>query len=123
MSYPDRIDFKQQNDGSTIVVKLRHDKGAMRDIPTSHERKNGDFDLDAALAWCRENGYTVLTWPGGARAWRGPKPRVIRTRRQIARFRAQLERELEYLRNTKSQDAHRRAQLMRLVQFDLAYYG
>ena len=122
MSYPDRIDFKHQNDGNTLVIKLRHDKGAMRDIPTSHEHKNGDFDLDTALDWCRENGYTVLTWPGGARAWLGPKPRIIRTTRQMNRLRKQLERELAWLRKTK-RNPHKQAQLMRLLQLDLAYHG
>ena len=123
MSYPDRIDFEEQNDGSTIVIKMRYDKGAMRDVPTNHERKNGDFDLDAALDWCRENGYAVLAWPGGARAWHGPKPRVIRTTYQIRRLRVQLERELVYLRRTKSRNNAWRAQLTRLLQLDLAYYG
>ena len=29
MFYPDRIDFKHQDDGNTLVIKLRHDKGAI----------------------------------------------------------------------------------------------
>ena len=85
---PDRIDFTNLADGRVIVLKLRRDAAdpaAPRDIPlpdNGHDIKPATFDLDAALAWCRRNGYTIRQWPGGARAWLG-NPWVIRTRQQI----------------------------------------
>ncbi len=78
MKNPDRIDFLTLKN-KTIVNKLEKHNG--RDIVVSNVVKT-DFDLDAALDWCRANGYTVRTWDGGARAFKG-SPWVIRTRRQI----------------------------------------
>jgi hypothetical protein len=83
---PDRIDFGQLGDGRVNVVKMRRDAPNRRDVPTGHEIKHAGFDLDAALAWCEDNGYTVRRWQGGARAWKG-EPWVIRTRAQISRMR------------------------------------
>lgn len=86
---PDRIDFTRMSDDRVIVLKLRRDTAdpqAPRDIPEGHDIKLAGFDLDAALAWCQANGYTVRRWLGGARAWLGgiwP----IRTRNQIQRMR------------------------------------
>jgi hypothetical protein len=114
-----RIDFTVNDDGTTTVIKFVR-RGT--DRPYSSEVKPPGFDLDAALAWCRENGYYVVTWPGGARAWKDERPWVIRTTHQIVGLRARLERELDWLRNAQG-DPVRRAQLMRLLQHDLAYYG
>lgn len=88
MSYPDRIDFEVLEDRRVVVIKMR--KHGRRSIPTAHEIKAADFDLDAALAWCEENDYTVHNWRYGARAWRG-KPWPIRTMRQIIQLRRKLE--------------------------------
>jgi len=90
MPLPDRIDFCRLADGRIAVTKMRRD-GA-RDVAISHNVRAADFGLDAALDWCREHGYTVHVWRGGARAWRG-EPWVIRTRLQIWRKREQVERE------------------------------
>jgi len=83
MSHPDRIDFIKIN-GKVVINKLERREG--RDFPTSHDVVP-DFDLDAALAWCTANGYAVRKWAGGARAWKGGKPWVIRTASQIMRMR------------------------------------
>ena len=90
MSNPDRIDFIVLSDGRVAIVKLRHDTtdpAAPRDIPVpdGHDIK-ADFNLEAALNWCIQHGYTVRQWPGGARAWLG-QPWIIRTRRQIQMYR------------------------------------
>ena len=88
MTPPDRIDFTILQDGHVAVLKL--DRQAQRDIPRpeGNDFKPPGFDLEAALNWCRANGYTVRQWPGGARAWLG-KPWPIRTRYQIMQRRAQ----------------------------------
>ena len=62
-----------------------------------------------------------VTWPGGARAWHKKKA-PVRTAWQIWQRRESLERELEYMRK-QHQDPQRQAQLTRLLQLDLAYYG
>ena len=82
MSYPDRIDFDKMADGQVIVIKMR--RNGRRSIPTQHEIKAADFDLDAALDWCRENGYTVHNWHYGARAWKGEAPWPVSPRRSAA---------------------------------------
>ncbi len=89
MSLPDRIDFTVMSDKRVIILKFRRDMttAAPCDIPTSHDFKPATFNLDAALAWCREHGYVVRKWHGGARAWLSEKPWVIRTRSQIIKAR------------------------------------
>ena len=95
MAYPDRIDFIQMGDGRVIVQKLRRDAetepARPRDIPLSTEVKPAGFVLADALAWCQSNDYAVRRWPGGARAWKGVSPWVIRTRGEIHRKRQQVE--------------------------------
>ena len=97
MIFPDRIDFTLLGDGRVIVQKLHRDTktepGRPRDIPTSTEIKPAEFALATALAWCRDNGYTVRQWADGARAWHG-KPWPIRTRAQIRRKREQAEKQV-----------------------------
>ena len=86
---PDRIDFSVVACG-VVVTKFWLLSGRTV-APYGAEVKPPEFDLDGALAWCAENGYTVRRWPGGARAWKG-KPRPIRTRSQIWQKRARAER-------------------------------
>ncbi|MCP4540468.1 MAG: hypothetical protein GY832_25300 [Chloroflexi bacterium] len=131
MSYPDRIDFEKLNDGQIIVIKMR--RNGRRSIPTEHEIKAADFDLDAALDWCRENGYTVRSWHYGARAWRG-KPWPIRTVRQIIEDRDRLRKnERHYFHKLHGGDAlkegtsHKVREMWSkfsiLLGLDLAYDG
>ena len=98
--YPDRIDFTQLADGKVIVLKLRRDEtdpAAPRDIPlpAGHSIKEAGFDLEGAPEWCEVNGYAVRRWgrangiQAGARALRGGKLWVIRTKGQILRKRRQ----------------------------------
>lgn len=121
---PDRIDFKVLSDGRVNVLKLRRDDAdpaAPRDVPLpgGHEIKPADFDLEEALAWCEENGYTVRRWPGGARAWRG-EPWAIRTGWQIVKLRRELEAKwrVEFHRNPG-----RWSRFDTLLSLDLAYDG
>jgi len=114
--HPDRIDFTRiQASGKVIVTKFqRRDETA--DVPMEGEVKPIDFDLDGALAWCAENGYTVRQWPGGARAWRG-KPWPIRSRSQIIRRRRDVERHVRYrIATGKASDEN-------LLSLDFAYDG
>jgi hypothetical protein len=121
---PDRIDFTILEDDRINVLKLRRDTtdpAAPRDtpLPDGHEIKSADFDLEAALAWCESNGYTVRRWPGGARAWKG-EPWVIRTGWQIVKLRRKLEARwrTEFRRNPG-----RWSSFDTLLSLDLAYDG
>lgn len=98
MILPDRIDFTTLADGRVIILKLRRDTTdpqAPRDIPLpddGHDIKPATFNLDAALDWCRDHGYTIRQIPGSARAWLG-KPWPIRTRHRIKLTRKRAERD------------------------------
>lgn len=116
-----RIDFERLPDGSVVVTKMVRDTKNARSVARQREAKPADFDIDAALAWCKENDYETVTWPGGARAWHG-KRSPVRTVWQIWQKRETLTREVDYLRKTRK-DPQRQAQLTRLLQLDLAYYG
>lgn len=82
-----RLDFHVLPSG-TVVNKLGPNESGKL-IVIDHTVRAG-FDLDGALAWCRANGWTVRTWPGGARAWHGPA-RPVRTRAEIQRLRDELQ--------------------------------
>jgi len=90
---PDRIDFTVLADNQVVITKMRRDLSGPkpRDIPLvgGSSTKPAGFDLAEALAWCKDNGYTVRQWDTGARAWKG-QPWVIRTRRGIKRAREQF---------------------------------
>ena len=93
---PDRIDFSVRFDGTIQIMELRRDManpGRPRDIPIPDRTrvKPAGFDLEAALNWCRSNGYIVRQITGSARAWLGGAW-VIRTRSQIKRRRERAER-------------------------------
>ena len=60
--------------------------------PMTDETKM-DFDLDGALTWCKDHGYTVRNFPGGARAFLGI-PLPIRDRSTILKMRRQIEQRL-----------------------------
>ncbi len=116
---PDRIDFTALGDGRVIVVKLWHDSENRQDIPVSRDTKPDGFSLDEALEWCRNNGYVVRTWPGGARAWKG-ELRVIRTAHEIMRLRRKLEAEWQA---AFGRNPGRWSDLDTLLSLDLAYDG
>ena len=112
---PDRIDFILLDDGRITVLKMRREVAERRDIVTNHD-VHLDLDLDAALAWCDEHGYTIRTWDGGARAWHG-EMWVIRTASQIKRERERLERRSRaLLRRSPDSPAS-------ITMLDLAYDG
>lgn len=111
---PDRIDFTILDDGRIIVLKMRREKAERRDVVTDND-VHLDLNLDAALAWCDEHGYTIRTWDGGARAWRG-EMWVIRTRAQIKKKREQAERRVAAL-------IRRSLPVPNLTFLDFAYDG
>ena len=78
----DRIDFTILSK-QVIVNKMMQRNG--RTVVVCHEIKS-DLDLEAALNWCMNNGFTVRRWDGGARAFFG-KPWPIRNRSQIRKAR------------------------------------
>ncbi len=90
---PTRIDFLKIQDGWQVTKFAERDGHwvALDSRLNPPLRGQDHFDVDQALAWLEEHGWTVRRWPGGARAWLG-KPRVIRTREQIIRLRRQYER-------------------------------
>ncbi len=63
----DRIDFHQANAAWVVTKFTRCEMGAYLPIL---RRTEPAFDVDAALSWCREHGWAVREWPGGARAWK-----------------------------------------------------
>jgi hypothetical protein len=88
-----RIDFAVTDSGVRVTKYFRV-KG--HDRIFADELKDPWFDLDGALAWCEENGYTVRRWPagcgflGGARAFK-PAPWPIRSKREIWNVRKRVE--------------------------------
>jgi len=118
----DRIDFLRQPDGRVIVQAFRRDATTQparpRDIPIHTVPKPEDFDFDSATAWCERHGFAVRQWREdagpAARAWKGEKPWVIRTRGQIIRLRRRLEREAMAGRSGKRSSK---------LGLDLAYDG
>lgn len=90
-----RIDFTV----TTVVVAVNkfeegwdsHPRAAAAHLVEGKQHKPGEFDLEAALKWCADHGWTVRRWPGGARAFKdGLKP--VRTAEQIQRMRRELSR-------------------------------
>jgi hypothetical protein len=85
-----RIDLYQQNDG-TLVFKYAEGWTASTPAISRRTVPPEEKSFDDMLAWLQSNGWTVRTWPNGARAWKGaPKP--VRTAGQIMRKRESLER-------------------------------
>lgn len=92
----DRIDFKTLPNGQVLVQKFSHEDAGF-DRLTSTAYKGKPFNVEAAICWCQENGYKVRRWTG----WHGPCARAfrgqlwpIRSRRQMARLRRQVEKEV-----------------------------
>lgn len=78
----DRLDFHQTPAAWIVARFTRCELGAY--LPIARKTEPG-FDIDLALAWCREHGWAVREWPGGARAWRkGVEP--VRSARQVKRM-------------------------------------
>lgn len=129
----DRIDFTIMCDGAIIVTKMTRHPARRRDIPHMSEKyAPGDLDLEDALAWCRENGYTVKAWPKhsarklGARAWKGT-PWPIRTGHQLVHLRQRLETEcMNYVNASQEEREHMPFpswSLSELAHTDLAFVG
>jgi hypothetical protein len=90
-----RIDFTILEHG-VRVNKYPHGWTAFTK-PLSSELKPGNFDVENALRWCEENGWTVYRWPkisdafpAGARAWKG-KPEPVRDRYYLPSLRHQFD--------------------------------
>jgi hypothetical protein len=78
---PDRIDFTLTR--SCVVVTKFWSVDGRSVAPNGAQVEPTSFDLDAALDWCKQHGYSVRRWRDGARAWRGDRIRPMRSRRQI----------------------------------------
>ena len=81
-----RIDFVKI--GAGVVVKKYPFGWTAHTNPISVKSEGPEFDFEFALNWCRENGWTVHTWPDGARAWKG-EVLPVRTVQAILRLRRQ----------------------------------
>lgn len=84
-----RIDFAERADGAVVVNKYAEGWTASTP-PFAHEVKV-DFDLEAALEWCKNNNWIVRRWGGQARAWRHGHFYPVRTGAAIMRRRTQLQ--------------------------------
>jgi len=87
-----RIDFSVG--GEVVVVNKVAERLTPdgRDIVLESTQK-ALAELDAMLAWCESHGWVVRRYlPLGARAWKGDQPRLVRTREQIQKKRAELVR-------------------------------
>jgi hypothetical protein len=81
-----RIDIMQVSD-KWIVKKYPYGwTGKTRPLS---EKQLPDAEAEAAVQWCKKNGWTVREFPGGARAWKGEvKPvrdasTIMKMRRQV----------------------------------------
>ena len=64
-----RIDFLKTGTGWKVD---KYPYGWTAQTPVlKTEQKGKDFNVDQALSWCRENGWEIRIWNGGARAWKG----------------------------------------------------
>ncbi len=88
-----RIDFSVIRAG-VIVNKFPENWYSDRAGPVSHEIKPPDFDLEAAIRWLQEHGWSVRRWSDGARAWRGP---MLPVRDSVA---------IQRLRNKLTEESH-----------------
>lgn len=86
-----RIDFLQTKSGWKID---KYPYGWTAQTPALQtEQKSKDFDVDSCVSWCRENGWEIRIWDGGARAWRD-KIRPVRDAETIKQMRANSDRNL-----------------------------
>jgi hypothetical protein len=115
----DRIDFTTTSDGRVIITKMYRSEDKRRDIAHSSETKPAGFDLNEALAWCEANGFTVLRWYNGARAFKG-KPWAVRRNWEILRLRAQLD---DLWLQEFNENPGRRHPVEQLQEMDLAFAG
>lgn len=81
---PQKITIRKWRDWTPGVFTVNDD----------YEEKPADYDLDQALTWFEQHGYTVRRWPGGARIWLG-KPVAVRTASEIKAMRSRLTHEAE----------------------------
>ncbi|MDD2922132.1 MAG: hypothetical protein PHQ36_07585 [Anaerolineales bacterium] len=78
-----RVDFVKQTDGWHIKKYPHGWRASTR--PMSDVVKSED-EINAAIHWCKEHGWTVRENPGLSRAWKG-KPLPVRTAEAIRQIR------------------------------------
>ena len=84
-----RIDFALAGD-VVVVNKIDDMTVAGRSIVVDSNEKPAS-ELDKMLAWCETNGFVVRRYaPLGARAWRGERPRPVRTKAAVIKKHADL---------------------------------
>jgi hypothetical protein len=54
------------------------------------QREMTDAEAATAIAWCKQHGWTVREFPGGARAWKG-EVKPVRDASTIKMLRRQIE--------------------------------
>lgn len=93
-----RIDFVKVGDCWSI---RKWPYGWTASTPFIREETKANFDIHAALNWCRENGWTVREWlnfsPSGARAWLG-KPLPVRDAHTIKAMRRRQQKYPDFYR-------------------------
>jgi hypothetical protein len=72
------------------------------------EKELSEDQAQIAIAWCKEHGWAVREFPGGARAWKG-EVKPVRDTATITRVRRQIE------------ENFRRGEIDNRRQFDLAF--
>ncbi len=83
---PTRIDFENLGNG---WMCRKYPNGWTTMTPASEIKPMTDEQAAAAIKWCKDNGWTVREFPGGARAFKGEvKPvrdagAILRMRRAI----------------------------------------
>lgn len=90
-----RYDFQESSTGLLIQEWY---EGWEPGTPPDNQRTNPAAELSTVLLWLNNHGWDVVSWPGGARAWKGER-RPVRTRAQILRKREDLRRMWNWYRS------------------------
>ena len=86
-----RVDMRiQPREG---VAVLQYASGWTAGTEPAEMHTNATTTLPEMIEWFEKHGWTVRTWPGGARAWLG-RPLPIRSKLEIIRLRTDLERQV-----------------------------
>jgi hypothetical protein len=100
-----RIDIMQVS-GKWVVKKYPYGWSAKTRPLT--EKQLSDSEAAFAINWCKQNGWTVREFPGGARAWKG-EVKPVRDAMAIRSLRRQIEANFQ------------RMEIDQRRQFDLAF--
>jgi hypothetical protein len=82
-----RVDFLKLDDGWHLQ-KFPH--GWTAKTPAISDVLKTEAEIEAAIQWCQEQGWTVRRWNSGARAWKG-EVKPVRDRAGILAMRRRVE--------------------------------